>query len=66
MASEENRAQAIFEESVDLSTGDRTAYIDEACGEDETLKQAVLTLLTLLTLMILPKLLTLKKMSRKL
>jgi eukaryotic-like serine/threonine-protein kinase len=45
LASEENRAQAIFEESVDLSTGDRTAYIDEACGEDETLKQAVLTLL---------------------
>ena len=45
MASEGNRAQAIFEESVDLSTGDRTAYIDEACGEDETLKQAVLTLL---------------------
>ena len=45
MASEGNRAQAIFEESVDLSTGDRTAFIDEACGEDETLKQAVLTLL---------------------
>ena len=45
MSSVDRNAQKIFEEAVDLSTGDRTAFIDEACGEDETLKQTVLTLL---------------------
>jgi hypothetical protein len=35
MPSGKDLAQAIFEEAVDLSTGDRTAFIDEACGEDE-------------------------------
>ena len=39
------RVKAIFEEALDQPPGQRTAFLDRACGDDDTLRQQVVALL---------------------